>query len=325
MSQLLQSERNRKRAFWFVFGLIGGMSIAFWVFNRTTVPATRLVYPVDAPGTFASQFVAPLQGRLDQLLDVDVDVSADSTDKYVKIVLATRDQMVLDQAKALIESAGDLRFMIVANAVDHARIVQLAKTKSAKQETAGNGNAQLARLLIDEDGMINGLWVAFDKKHQPQDISDFIGRSAKTGKIVSMPPQPGEPIDVLMVVDALNDIRGDDIDSAEAIFDEASGHSVSMKFTDVGSDKFLEMTSTNLPVGNRQRKLGFVLDDQLLCAPHILTAVIGEARVSGNFTRAEVDLIVTSVQAGQLPTELSSQPVSGELVEMPAYRFIDLK
>ena len=326
MSQLLQSKRNRKRAVWFVLGLIAGMSIAFGVFNRTTVPATRLVYTVDAPGTYASQFVNPLQGRLDQLLDVDVEVSADSTDKYIKILLATRDQVVLDQAKSLTESAGAIRFMIVANAADHARIVQLVREKSAKQdteETAVDGTAQLPRLVIDEDEMLVGLWVAFGKKHQPQDVSDFIGRNAKTGKIISMPPQSGEPIDVLMVIDGFGDISGDDIDSADAAFDETNGHSILMTFTEKGSDKLLGMTSTNLPIGNRPRKLGFVLDDQLLCAPNILTAVIGEARVTGNFTQSEVDLIVASVKSGRLPVLFGSQPVSGELVEMQVYRFID--
>ena len=56
------------------------------------------------------------------------------------------------------------------------------------------------------------------------------------------------------------------------------------------------MTTNNAPVGSRQRQLGIILDDNLLSAPNILQPIRKEGRITGRFTRAEVDQLAFEVE-----------------------------
>ena len=85
--------------------------------------------------------------------------------------------------------------------------------------------------------------------------------------------------------------------------------------TDAGSGKFFALTTNNAPVGTRQRQLGIVLDDSLLSAPNLQQPISKEGRITGNFTREEVESLVQILKAGQLPAALTKQPIAENQIE----------
>ena len=132
-----------------------------------------------------------------------------------------------------------------------------------------------------------------------------------------------QSIDVLAVVDSEHAVGGEDLAFAAATFDQNGNPAVAINFNDTGSAKMLALTTANAPSGNTQTQLGIVLDDQLLTAPNILQPIRGEARITGNFTRVETDLIVQILKAGQLPAKLNPEPISETQVNAP-YKLVDL-
>jgi hypothetical protein len=72
------------------------------------------------------------------------------------------------------------------------------------------------------------------------------------------------------------------------------------------------LTASNLPdpTTGLYRRLGIVLDGKLLSAPRLMSTITDRGQVTGNFTPAEVDLIVAVLRAGKLPVPLEEQPVA---------------
>ena len=122
-------------------------------------------------------------------------------------------------------------------------------------------------------------------------------------------------IETLMVVDPPLDITGEDLAFAASTFDQNGAPAVAFNLTDAGSSRFFALTTNNAPVGSRQRQLGIVLDDKLLSAPNILQPIRKEGRITGRFTRVEVEDLVQILKAGQLPAALTKQPIAENQID----------
>lgn len=82
-----------------------------------------------------------------------------------------------------------------------------------------------------------------------------------------------------------------------------------MRFNNAGAVVLGQMTKANLPTAapadEVRRHLAIVLDNQILSAPSIGAEVNdGRARISGEFTKQEVDDLVTILRGGALPCRL---------------------
>jgi SecD/SecF fusion protein len=118
-----------------------------------------------------------------------------------------------------------------------------------------------------------------------------------------------------MKVDSLLDITGEDLAFAASTFDQNGAPAVSFNLTDTGSGRFFALTTNNAPSGTRQRQLGIILDDNLLSAPNILQPIRKEGRITGRFTRQEVEQLVQILKAGQLPAALAKQPIAENQID----------
>ena len=76
-------------------------------------------------------------------------------------------------------------------------------------------------------------------------------------------------------------------------------------FNEIGAGEFWELTKTNL-----QEPLAILLDDQVISAPNIQSAIRASGQITGNFSGQEVQDLVDKLNAGSLPARLSDQPVS---------------
>ncbi len=257
-------------------------------------------------------------------------------DAQIEIIVPEVDQREVDRIKGLVEEAGILRFAILANQSDHQAQINLAVEQSESQ-SRGERTSETVR---DAAGNLIAFWANVDREDTADgrkgplrvNVGDALVRNPDTGQILTLPFQVrGENgelkiaqwideqgmtgIETLMIVDPLLDITGEDLAFAASTFDQNGSPAVAFTLTDAGSGRFFALTTNNAPVGSRQRQLGIVLDDNLLSAPNILQPIRKEGRITGRFTRAEVEQLVQILKAGQLPAALTKQPIAENQID----------
>ena len=260
----------------------------------------------------------------------------------IEIIVPEVQQQEVDRIKSLIEEAGILRFAILANKSDH----DVQQRAAIAQATSSNSGIRTSETIRDSDGDVIAFWANVDRELvQGEDgtnrpgplrvnIANSLLRNPDTGEILTLPPEAfngGSPeasiaawideeglsgIETLMVLDPYTgDVTGEDLAFAASVFDENGAPAVAFTLTDAGSGKFLTLTTNNAPVGDRTRQLGIVLDDDLLSAPNIQSPIRKEGRITGRFTREEVDRLVQILKAGQLPAALTKQPIAENQID----------
>ena len=96
-------------------------------------------------------------------------------------------------------------------------------------------------------------------------------------------------------------VGGETLTDATLVHDEYGRPQVGFHFNKIGAKKFGEATSEN--VGKR---LAIVLDDQVISAPNIQTAITGgHGTISGNFTIEDARDLSLLLRAGALPAPLN--------------------
>lgn len=94
-------------------------------------------------------------------------------------------------------------------------------------------------------------------------------------------------------------LNGDLLQDASATYSEGQP-AVSFKFNSIGARKFADITKDN--VG---RILAIVLDNEVITAPRINTAILGgDGIISGHFTTSEANQVALLLRAGALPAPL---------------------
>ena len=259
----------------------------------------------------------------------------------IEIIVPEVQQQEVDRIKSLIEEAGILRFAILANQADHSVQIGFARD----QAEAANSGVRTSETVRDANGQVVAFWANVDREIVPTEdgsmapgplrvnVATALLRNPETGSIINLTPdllggnsesaiaawvdaQGMSGIETLMVLDPYTgDVTGEDLAFAASVFDQNGAPAVAFTLTDVGSGKFLTLTTNNAPVGERTRQLGIVLDDDLLSAPNIQSPIRKEGRITGRFTREEVDRLVQILKAGQLPAALTKQPIAENQID----------
>jgi SecD/SecF fusion protein len=299
---------------------------------KRTVPATQLVYSIqnsDSPAELVTseQMVMPLTRRVRELFGVEVEVNA-MDDNQVEIILPTRDPMQIAIAKDLLVSTGKLQFLPIANSTRHASVLELVQqtthSPTSQRDVHDSNGDRLARWVTV--GVDANLGSAEQIAPLKTVLTSPVVRNSETGEVITLPEellgndsptkvarwlqeQHIASVDVLAVLNKTQSLDGQDIAYAASTFDENGRPTVSIQFTEAGSQRMFTMCNDNAPLGNVFTQLGIILDDRLLTAPNLMEPIRQEARITGNFTQEEVDLIVQLLKAGQLPAKLNPTPV----------------
>ncbi|WP_404308918.1 protein translocase subunit SecD [Neorhodopirellula lusitana] len=253
----------------------------------------------------------------------------------IEIIVPAVDDREVARIKRLVSEAGVLRFAILANQVDHQAIINTAVEQAASNDPA---IATEETVGSPADGLY-GRWVKLGREKEVDGVRPLrmstqgsLIRNPNNGQLLDIPQellgrdeemkvgqwintQPFSEIEVLMIINPLLDIKGDDLSYAASTFDENGGPAVAFNLTDLGSGRFRALTTNNSPEGTRKRQLGIILDDTLLSAPNILQPISKEGRITGNFTREEVDGLVQILKAGQLPATVTKQPIAENQID----------
>jgi SecD/SecF fusion protein len=211
----------------------------------------------------------------------------------LEVIVPDVDQAEVDLIKRIVSSAGVLEFRITANKSDtrHRRVIELAN------RTPGT--------IVAEEGRQIGRWVELDTSKIGQgEESGLVTRAATDGRT-----------EVLVVLDRFN-VTGGYLTRSLASYDQNLQPCVNFSFNSKGSSLFGTLTGQNLPdPANRvTSRLGIVLDDVLLSAPTIRSAISGDGQITGSFKQADVEFLVGVLNAGSLPAALSSEPVSEQKI-----------
>ncbi len=119
-------------------------------------------------------------------------------------------------------------------------------------------------------------------------------------------PEPGrEPV--------VKKITGDQL-TAYPEHDERLNWVVGFQFDTAGGNLFYDVTSKNVPTGPEggkfYRHLAIILDNQIISAPTINSAISNRGIIQGNYTQDDVTKFVNLLQSGALPAALKPNPVS---------------
>ena len=236
----------------------------------------------------------------------------------------------LERIKELLKNSGQLEFRIVANSRDHQDIIALARQQA-------DSNAIPKPTVVDADGKTVGIWYTVAREAEMKEgvlplqtpvLGDTL-RDTFTGKMIENPTldmkedyalemwmkRTGvKEVDVLMATEMLGQpyaiVNGDDLASAQTGFEKTGQPIVEFRLNTAGASKMLAMTSRNIPDGKFHRRMAIIMDKKVLSAPNLNGPISNSGQITGNFTKEEVDFLVTILRSGRLPATLSEEPAS---------------
>jgi len=240
----------------------------------------------------------------------------------VEIVVPEADQEEVELIKRRITTGGSLRFLIVASdPVRDSRVIELATEQSTED------GKELDRNVMDGEKVV-GYWARVGRENTEVadspyrvDVRFSTLRDSRTGKIIDLSQQERNialprfaeamadrgirQVDVLMVVDPENDVRGSDLASTAKGHDERLNPDIEFTMRGEGVSKMSTLTSENI-----ERNLGIVFDNELISAPVIQSRIAERGRITGQFTEKEVDFMVELLRSGSMPVVLYPNPIS---------------
>ncbi|MEX0939354.1 MAG: protein translocase subunit SecD [Pirellulales bacterium] len=255
----------------------------------------KLIYEIDPEAKAAGeeiqmeQMIAALAQRVNPGGVKEVIIRPYGQEQ-VEIVIPKAGEAEIRHIKRTISTSGALEFRIVANRNDHEQIIEAALADPGSR-------------VVEMDGRDVARWVILDE--QQFDLE------RETGLITR--PRPDGQTEVLVILDPRN-VTGDMLARVSEGVDETGRPAVNFRFNARGATQFGRLTGDNLPIRatNFFRRLGIVLDNRLLSAPQIQSMITEQGQISGDFTKQEIQFIISILSAGSLPTALNSDPISQE-------------
>ncbi len=242
-----------------------------------------------------SKLIGSLKERLDP--DGTKEITIREYGSAVEIIIPEVDPDEMDFVKQKITKMGQLEFRITADPTftkDRTKI-DLANLAPPTQKDIKQGEEVVAR------------WV-------PYDVAEFGPVDRADGMVKRM---AGDVPEALVLIDPLK-VTGDDLTSATKGMDENGAPAVHFSFNSRGAQRFEKLTGQNTPnpaTPDKFRHLGILLDNRLVNAPTIRTAISDRGMISGGtMTDREVELTVQVLDAGSLPAALSKTPIGEEVI-----------
>ena len=299
---------------------------------------TNLIYDIKMPTDGgdkpnAGALAAALSSRLNPSGTNEMSIRPYG-ESQIEIIVPNSDEFELAEIKRRIVTAGALQFRIVANTRDHGDIIELAR-----QQARNPDRLLRTKLTVENsEGKVVGRWYTVGREKELDSgirplrtpvLTDII-RDSRTGEMIENPPlnmneeyalenwmkrQEIADVDVLMALEAGGEayvnVTGDDLASAVMEFDGKTGEpTVGFKMTTEGAGKMLRMTVRNQPDGSLKRRMAIILDDKVLSAPELNSAISGNGQISGRFTQEDVKFLVEILREGRLPATLEEIPAS---------------
>lgn len=141
-------------------------------------------------------------------------------------------------------------------------------------------------------GELKACWVPVGRNHQGK-------LRVEAGSMVSRPTAGGGS-EALVLIDPQH-VSGQYLKFARRSINERGDNGIDFEFNIEGARLFGTLTGNNQPRGSLTRRLGIILDNELLSAPNLQSRISDRGQITGQFTREEVDWIVAVLDQGSMP------------------------
>lgn len=267
---------------------------------------TNLVYQTEkAPKDAAvmDRMVQAIRRRIDPSGTQELAIRQVGKDQ-IEVIIPGENPEVINRYKSLMTRIGSLEFDLLANERDHKRTIAQAQS-------------------ISGDLIRDGKLVAGWRPIAPKTSKDASGKTVETpnnefgmANEIAVRQIKGKPdgfLEVLVIIDPDPNKRvtGQYLTNAAPEMDESGHPAVGFTFNTRGAHLFSQLTGNNKPLKDDfHRRLAIVLDEKVYSAPQINTTIGGRGIIQGNFTSAEVNDLVSVLNAGALEVGLKPDPVS---------------
>ena len=143
-----------------------------------------------------------------------------------------------------------------------------------------------------------------NRDKQGMDFAIWCNENNITPQILMMEPEDDD-----------TNVEGKHISQVRSDIDEYGRPCIGFNMSDEGGQKLGLLTQLNKPDNQGKRGLGIVLDGHLHTAPTIEEPIYDRGRISGSFTRKEVQDVIINLQAGKLDVALNKNPISKQYIE----------
>ena len=298
----------------------------------------------------AEYLATRLQGRVDPAGTKEVVIRAFGQDK-IEIIVPDVGAEEVDNIKRRLATAGFMQFRILANLQDNRSAIDRAREASQlrKKMVVDSANNPIAQWVgVKKETREETKDPIPDYK---VDVSTEIIREKATGKEIDTSRlernsasdddktrygsrnlnlnqylqqeykhddgRKGgiKDIEVLVAIDKIN-LEGKHLSSVRSSFDQNTNPCINFNPTSEGARLFGKLTSANLPEPTGfARRLGIVLDEELISAPSIRGTITSRGQITGRFTMEEVNQLVDVLREGKLPAALKKQPLSQDRID----------
>jgi len=105
-------------------------------------------------------------------------------------------------------------------------------------------------------------------------------------------------------------VVGQDVGSADFVYDaqNAKGWKVVLSFKGSGGEKWTALTKEAFKgQGQQNDRVAIVLDNDVVSAPEIQSVIVGDAEITGSFTKGQAETLATQLKYGALPLSFAQQ------------------
>ncbi len=221
-----------------------------------------------------------------------------------------------EEIRKVIRTTGALEFRILATKRDNESLIEMAKVERKKSPADYD---KVVYIKDPKTGKELAKWCRVRDQEVDKVKGDEAAMMAGTIKVKDSDNKEIEKEDweVLVLAPESNayDVTGADIRDARADIDPNTTLPEALfSFSPAGGTKFGRLTGEHVPIGDFRYRLAIVLDDVLQTAPNLMSRITQSARITGNFTTAEVREIVAIMNAGSLPAALEPTPVRDTII-----------
>ncbi|MCZ6792727.1 MAG: hypothetical protein O7J95_03835 [Planctomycetota bacterium] len=252
-----------------------------------TVPAdfssgVRLVYELDSstspggPEQVAESTRSVVEARLKQTIEKYRVL----VDDQLRLVVEVPHEPGLEDVKHLVETPGRLTFHLVAE----------------------KGESQVEKVREEEKAYLEKLreWV---KKQRDGAAASELGPAPKEPEFIvrpqkaASPPEGGPATDLVLENRLSSRFDGRDIRHVHAVNNPGTGTpAIDFETSSRGAERLGELTEENL-----HRQLAIVLDGEVMSAPVIQSRISTSGMITGDFTQADIQVLLTVLRGGALP------------------------
>lgn len=294
----------------------------------------------------AQSIIPNLLRRVDPSGTKDVMIRALGTDK-IEVTIPDVDLNEADEIWYRLAKTGHLQFRIAADARFEPTVVKLASdlaeqgvtARTVRREDANGDSKVVARWYnlarVDRSGQEAENEI-IPIKFIPR-VSNQLVRDKKTGKIIDLstfnfgsnPDTSGKKFaeqlaergidtpQILMMEPPTEktDVQGRHLSGIRPSRDETGRPSVNFDLNAEGAKRMSRLTTLHKPKGEgSEYLLGIVLDDQLHSAPAIQSTIHNAGRITGSFSKEEINDLIINLRSGKIDVALNKNPISKQFV-----------